>query len=76
MKIINTHQAKTHLSKLLEDVSRGEDIIIAKAGVPVAKLVIFIKPPQARKGGQLKGQIKIATDFDILPKEFTKFFQK
>lgn len=60
--IVNTHEAKTHLSSLLEQVSAGQEIVIAKAGKPVAKLV-----PILGKGitlGFLKGKIRVADDFD------------
>ena len=62
---INIHQAKTHLSKLVEEAAQGEEIIIAKAGKPVARLVPLeqtVKPP--RKPGGLKGQIWLSDDFD------------
>lgn len=64
MHTINIHEAKTHLSKLIETAINGEETIIAKAGKPVAKLIpIGITKPKRRFGG-LKGSIKIADDFD------------
>ena len=74
MNIINTHEAKTHLSKILEDVAEGKEVIIGKAGKPMAKLIPFHASPKKRKGGQLKGKIHIGKDFDKLPKTFTKDF--
>lgn len=74
MQIVNIHQAKTNLSKLLQYVINGKEVIIGKAGVPVAKLVSLKIPSQKRRGGQLKGKIKIAPDFDQLPKNFKKHF--
>lgn len=62
---VNIHQAKTQLSKLIEEVAAGEEIIIAKAGKPVAKLVPLknnIRKP--RTFGSLRGKIKISDDFD------------
>ena len=74
MQIINTHQAKTHLSKILEIVISGKEVYIGKAGKPVAKLVPISKSEKKRQGGQLKGKISISKDFDTLPKEFTSYF--
>ena len=67
MKIVNMRQAKTHLSRLVEEAAKGEEIIIAKAGKPCARLVACEpekkkKPP--RKFGGMKGQIWISDDFD------------
>lgn len=64
MQIINIHQAKTTLSQLIEKTLQGEDIIIAKAGKPVAKLVAYKKKTQLRKPGLLKGKISLSDDFD------------
>ena len=62
MEVVNVHSAKTHLSKLLERVAAGEEIVIAKSGTPVAKLVPFVR--QARASGRLKGKIRMSRDFD------------
>jgi len=77
MQTINIHDAKTQFSKLIEAVSRGEEIIIAKAGKPAARLVpIQAKKPLVRKPGSLKGKIKIAEDFDApLPNEIQSAFE-
>jgi len=76
MQIINTHQAKTYLSKLLQEVANGQEIIIGKAGTPVAKLIPYVSPTKIRVGGQLAGKIKIAKDFDKLPAKFMEYFTK
>ena len=62
MDLLNVHYAKTHLSKLLDRVAAGEEIVLGKNGKPVAKLV----PIQLanRRPGRLKGKIKIRPDFD------------
>ncbi|MGH8606418.1 MAG: type II toxin-antitoxin system Phd/YefM family antitoxin [Gammaproteobacteria bacterium] len=66
MTIVNVHEAKTHLSRLLEAAAAGEEIIIAKAGKPIAKLVPIEKPK--REPGRLKGLIQWSdTFFDPLP---------
>jgi prevent-host-death family protein len=65
--MVNIHEAKTHFSKLVERAEKGEDIVIARAGKPVARLVAFHERPGARKPGALKGKIWIADDFDETP---------
>ena len=64
MQTINIHQAKTHLSKLLEEVGKGLEIVIAKSGKPIAKLTGISPTKPIRKPGLLKGKIKIAENFD------------
>jgi prevent-host-death family protein len=64
MAMVNTHDAKTHLSRLLERVAAGEEIIIGKAGKPVAKLVPYVENKAPRKLGTLKGKIWLARDWD------------
>lgn len=63
MRIVNIHEAKTHFSKLVDAVLHGNEILIAMAGKPVAKLGPIDKKPE-RRFGALKGKIKIAKDFD------------
>lgn len=72
---VNIHEAKTHLSKLLERVSMGEEVIIAKAGKPIAKLVpIPTERPRFRLGSA-KGEFVVPDDFnDPLPKEIEDLF--
>ncbi len=74
MRVVNIHEAKTHLSRLVEDVAtRREAIVIAKAGKPMARLVPE-RPP--RVFGLLAGQIRIADDFDApLPDDMLKHFE-
>ncbi|GAA5480819.1 type II toxin-antitoxin system Phd/YefM family antitoxin [Haloferula sargassicola] len=59
---MNIHEAKTHLSKLVEQAAAGEEIVIAKAGKPMAKLVPYAPPIAPRTGGFLAGQIWEAPD--------------
>ncbi len=74
MEQVNVHQAKTHLSRLLERVVEGEEIVIAKSGRPMAKLVPI--PSEPRRPGRLKGRIRIAADFDApLPEEVAAAFR-
>ena len=62
-KVLNLYEAKTQLSALVEEASAGAEIIIAKAGVPRARLVP-IRPATRRRPGGSKGRIRIAADFD------------
>lgn len=66
MQTVNIHDAKTHLSRLLEQVAGGEEIIIAKAGKAVARLVPLEAPPKKRRLGRLKGKLNVPDDFDKL----------
>jgi prevent-host-death family protein len=62
MRTVNVHAAKTNLSSLLEDVQRGEEVVIAKAGKPIARIVPFAPPPRQRKPGLLRGKVWAAAD--------------
>jgi len=74
---VNIHEAKTHLSKLLQRVALGEEVIIAKAGKPVARLVAIKKRQGKRVLGQAKGEIWVADDFDDpLPPEIEESFYR
>jgi prevent-host-death family protein len=61
---INIHQAKTHLSRLVEDVAGGAEVLIAKGGRPMARLVPLRRDETPRRAGLLKGKLKIADGFD------------
>lgn len=75
MEIVNTHQAKTHLSQLLERVEGGEVIVIARAGKPVARLSPFAVTDRNRSGGQWRGKVCIGKDFDApLPDDIAGSF--
>ncbi len=72
---VNIHEAKTHLSRLLERVAVGEEVIIAKAGKPVAKLVPIESSRPRFKLGSAKGEFVVPDDFnDPLPKEIEDLF--
>jgi prevent-host-death family protein len=73
--ITNIHQAKSQLSRLIERAVAGEEVIISKAGKPVAKLVPYAQKKQQRRLGLLKGKIRIARDFDELPEELAAAFR-
>jgi len=72
--IVNVHEAKTHLSRLLVRVANGEKIIIAKSGKPVATLSPFVGAKQPRKPGAWKGKVWKAPDFDDFDREIEKMF--
>ena len=75
MRQVNIREAKTHLSQLLEEAARGDDIIIAKAGKPIARLVAIDDDTSPRPRGLLKGKIWIAGDFDApLPEDVLQSF--
>lgn len=76
MAQVNIHEAKTHLSRLLDAVCHGEEIILAKSGKPIAKLIPFTPPNPVRKPGRLKEHIEIAADFDApLPHDYLDQFE-
>jgi len=64
MGIVNTHEAKTNLSKLIDEVRKGAEIVIARANRPVARLVPFRGKQRPRRPGYLKGKVRVAADFD------------
>lgn len=65
MQLVNIHEAKTQLSRLLEQVQAGEDVVIAKAGAPIVRLIPYVLPKRriAPPGG-MEGEGRIADDFD------------
>ena len=74
MQITNISEAKAQLSALIEKVMAGEEVIIGKAGKPVARLIKYDNNRQPRQPGALKGKIKIANDFDALPDDIAEAF--
>lgn len=64
MERVNIHEAKTHFSRLVERVEAGEEIVIARAGRPVAKLVAYREERRRRPSGTLRGKIWMAEDWD------------
>ena len=72
---MNIHEAKTHLSRLLKRVGRGEEIVIAHAGTPVARLVPLAAPPTPRTLGGFEREIAVRADFDgPLPRKLQALF--
>ncbi|MDE2005250.1 MAG: type II toxin-antitoxin system Phd/YefM family antitoxin [Rhodospirillales bacterium] len=66
MSTVNIHDAKTHLSRLIEQAAKGEKVIIAKAGKPLVRLTALEAPARPRRLGFLKGQIAVPEDFDTM----------
>ena len=73
---VNIHAAKTHFSRLVERAAGGEEIIIARAGKPLARLVPLAPRRKVRRPGLLRGRVRIAKDFDApLPEEILRSFE-
>jgi len=75
MTIVNIHEAKTHFSRLVERAMRGEEVVIGKAGKPVARLVPYREDNTPRVPGGWEGRVRIAKDFDELPAEVVAAFR-
>jgi prevent-host-death family protein len=72
---INIYDAKTRFSQLIIQALKGEEIIIARDGKPLVRLVPYTEEPEARKGGQFKGLLQMSDDFDApLPDDLLKLF--
>jgi len=75
-KTVNLYEAKTHLSELVERAARGEEVVIAKAGEPRARLVPLAPRVKPRKPGHWKGRVMMAPDFDApLPEDVLAAFE-
>ncbi len=73
---VTIHQARTQLSRLLIRVNAGEEIVITKAGNPIARLVPFSTPSRDRISGKDRGRLQIAEDFDVpLPEDVLRAFE-
>ena len=76
-RMVNVHEAKTHLSRLLDRVSQGEEIVIARAGKPAARLVPIRERPERREPGSASGRVVLGEDFDApLPEEVLEAFER
>ncbi|AQV96983.1 antitoxin [Cupriavidus necator] len=76
MQTVNIHEAKTHFSRLVDAAASGEEIVIAKAGKPAARLVPMERAKVVRRFGGLKGKVHIAEDFDApLPDDVIAAFE-
>jgi prevent-host-death family protein len=76
MHVANIHEAKTHLSRLIERAAAGEEIVIARAGKPVVRLIAYEEQkPSKRVPGIWKGKVKMSRDFDELPESIAAAFR-
>ena len=73
--MVNVHEAKTQLSRLLERVAAGEEVIIGKAGRPVARLVPYAETARPRVPGRWRDRVRVAADFDATPEEIIAAFE-
>ena len=73
---VNVHEAKTHLSRLLERVEAGEEVVIARAGRPVARLVPYVRPREPRALGIWHGRVTIGPEFDEADDEIAQLFNR
>jgi prevent-host-death family protein len=74
VKQVNVHEAKTQLSRLLQDVEKGEEVVIARNGMPVAKLVRHVEQRKPREPGWAKGRIEILEGFDEYDEQIARDF--
>jgi len=74
-EIVNVHAAKTHLSRLLERAEAGEEIVIGRAGKPIARLVPYVAERPARMFGRMRGEIRILPGFDEADDEIIRDFE-
>lgn len=73
--MVNIHEAKTHLSRLIEQAASGEEIVIARAGRPVARLVAYESTSSRRlRFGLFRGQVEMAPDFGEVPEDIAAAF--
>jgi prevent-host-death family protein len=73
--MVNIHDAKTNFSRLIERAEQGEDIVIGRAGRPVARLVPYRESASPRRPGGWEGRVRIAPDFDELPPDVAAAFR-
>jgi prevent-host-death family protein len=74
MKIVNVHEAKSQLSRLLQEMENGEEIVIARNGTPVARLVPHAEERKPREPGSAKGKVWMSPDFDARDEEIERDF--
>ena len=73
--IVNIHEAKTHFSRLVERAAAGEEIIIGRAGRPVARLIRYTAAREPRRPGRWTGRVEVAPDFDATPEGLLDEFE-
>jgi prevent-host-death family protein len=73
VKVVNIHEAKTHLSRLIQEALEGEEIVIARGNEPVVRLVLVESARPKRSLGWVKGQVTMAPDFDAPLEDFSDY---
>lgn len=73
--LVNLHEAKTHLSRLVDRAIGGDEIVIARAGRPLVRLTPYVEPATPRRPGSMAGRIEMADDFDETPEWLTDAFE-
>lgn len=73
VKSVSIHDAKTNLSRLIAAVEAGEEVVLRRRDTPVARIVPYLDPAGPRVFGSLRGQIRIAPDFEDLPPDFDEY---
>ena len=73
---VNVHEAKTHLSRLIERVEAGEEIVLARAGRPVARIVPFKARTEPREPGAWRGLVHLSPEFDVVDEELLAAFEQ
>ncbi len=76
MTIVNIHEAKTHLSRLIKKVLNGEEVVIARGNKPVAKLVQYDHIRKKRQIGTAKGKVRMAKDFKAVAEDFREYMER
>lgn len=74
-KIVNMHEAKSSLSRLVARALKGDEIVVSKAGRPLVRLVPVAREAKARRPGRWKGRVSMARDFNNLPEEIVDAFE-
>lgn len=74
-KIVNMHEAKSTLSRLVEQALKGDEIVVCEAGRPLVRLVPVARAATARRPGRWRGQVSIARDFNSLPEDVLDAFE-
>lgn len=75
-EMVNVHAAKTNLSRLLERVEAGQEVVIARAGKPIARLIPYVEVPRRRWFGAMKDEIRILPGYDDLDAEIQRDFEE
>ena len=75
MTMVNIHEAKTHLSRLIKKVLNGEDVIIARGNKPVARITRYSKSKKVRRIGTAKGKVKVDADFKAVAEDFQDYME-